>query len=108
MRKPIGCASAALLLLASASAVALDTDAVGPAAFDVDRVSGPRLAADVDAVDAEDDAAADPAPDGEVEPTEEEAPLRRQLDDALEEIKGDGTVDDLKKKYFPSPERPDG
>ena len=76
MRKPIGCASAALLLFASASA--------------------------------EDDAAADPAPDGEVEPAEDEAPLRRQLDDALEEIKGDGTVDDLKKKYFPSPERPDG
>lgn len=104
-----GYATGAFLLLAACAASALETDAVRSLAdFDVRHASDLRLAADVDTVDTEEGTAADPAGDGKVETPEDGAPLRQQLNDALDEIKDDGTVDDLKKKYFPAAERPDG
>lgn len=109
MNQHIGNAAAAFLLFAAGGASALETGADGSlTGFDVRHASDLRLAADVDTVGSEEGAAADPAGDGKVETPEEEVPLRQQFNDALDEIKDDGTVDDLKKKYFPASEQPDG
>ena len=110
MHAPIGHAIAVSLLLAASSAVALETDTADSlAAVDVGSGTGLRLAADVDTTGPEGSGAADePAAGGATETPEDEAPLRQQLNDALDEVKDDGTLDDLKKKYFPAAEQPDG
>jgi len=109
MRNTIGFVTGAMALFAASSAAA----GFGPAAagnqvtFDVDQATAVRLAADVDETGSEDGRAADGlAPEGNAETPEEDAPLRQQINDALDEIKDDGTLDELNKKYFPSSEQP--
>ena len=88
-------------LIALAAGVLLLSVAKGTA-------GGASLAADVGATGQEPDGDAHTlSPDGSGE-AREEAPLLRQINDALDEMDQDGTVEELKKKHFPDSEQPDG